>query len=276
MRWVLAFLSILLAPAMALGAGVGTVDYVAGDVSAIREGRVITLQPKAPVYAADTVVTGKRGRVKLSMHDGSSVFIGRNSRISLEQYRSRQGSLISGVFNLLWGKARFVVKKLRGSKSSFSVKTTTVVLGVRGTNFIVSVEKPPGIDPLQPGPVRLPRLPTMTLLEEGKLLIRAVPSGREAMLLPGQIAVITPTGRIDIRPFGQGDRDAMGTNVSGMSGGPDEGGPDVSVPVIVRPPSVIWGSQTIRGAPAAGPSNTITIQVPVGVQPPVIEEQPAK
>ena len=40
--------------------------------------------------------------------------------------------------NLVWGSARFIVKKISG-KSDFMVKTKTAVCGVRATDFAVSV-----------------------------------------------------------------------------------------------------------------------------------------
>jgi len=266
-------------PALAASGAAGSVDYLAGKVSAIRDGKAVALQAKAPVYASDSIVTGDRGRVKLIMNDGSRVYIGRNSRISLEKYSSRQGSLLSGTFNLLWGKARFIVEKLREENASFSVKTTTAVLGVRGTNFIVSVGMPAGINPLQAATPTLPPLPTRTLLTEGRLHLHAVASGRESMMEAGHMAVISPAGEIDIRPYSRGDLDGMGANVSEMLGSVDDTTPDVdalstsgaTVPVVVQPPTVIWGTQQVgRGAT----QGTTTIQVPITVQPPVIVEKP--
>jgi len=262
-------------PAIAANESVGKVVYTSGEVSAIRGTNVVALQANAPVYASDSVVTGDHGRVKLVMNDASTVYISRKSRISLEKYATRQKSLLSGAFNLLWGKARFIVEKLQSNDASFTVRTTTAVLGVRGTNFIVSVDMPAGINPMQSNP-QLPPQPTKTLLEEGSLHLRAVPSGREAMLEAGRMAVISPAGQIDIRPYGKGDLQGMGANVSGRldtsaPAAPEVGAPDtsgVTVPVVVQPPKVIMGSQ--RGATQGA------IQVPVTVEPPVIVEQPLK
>jgi len=258
---------------------VGSVVYLFGKVSVIRGAVATDLHANAPVYASDSIVTADRGRAKLLMKDGTRIYLGRNSRISLEEYRVRQESLLSSTLNLLWGKARFIVEKLHTSDASFTVRTTTAVLGVRGTNFIVSVDMPAGINPLQATAPALPALPTKTLLTEGRLHLRAVPSGREAMLEAGHMAVISPTGQIDIRPYNNGDLDSMGANVSEMlndidSSTPDAGSPDASgatVPVVVQPPTVIWGTQQVTGARGQVPT---TIQVPITVQPPVIVEKP--
>jgi len=138
---------------------VGKATYISGDVYVVRGEERIPLAEGDGVLAADTVITGSRGRVALQMHDNSKIHIGRSSRVSLSNYAVKEKTLVSGAFNVLWGKVRFFVAKLSGD-SSFNVTTKTAVLGVRGTEFVVVVPMPEGVE--DPTSIELsPNLPDL-------------------------------------------------------------------------------------------------------------------
>jgi len=257
----------------------GNITYVSGDVVVLRGDNEEPLVKNQLVFSSDTIITGKFGRVRLSMRDGSTISIGRLSRISISDFHVKNRSLMSGLFNMLWGKARFVVSHLKLANASFSVKTSTAVLGVRGTSFIVSLDMPENvIGHLNARQIRPDPMPTTTLLNEGRLAVKALPKGGEILLKAGQLAVVGKDGKIKIRPFTPQELKLLDMEFSDTPGSaamapPVIGKPKIMVPTVVQGPSVQMGTTVIPGGRAQ--QAPTTIQVPVSVQPPVITMMPA-
>ena len=164
------------------------------------------------VLRNDSIVTGKRGRVKIIMGDGSKVYIGANSRVSLRKYSLRGTKLLNASINMLWGKARFLVSKLKARNSFFRVRTPTAVLGVRGTEFVVIVPPTPELlnnafDNITLADV--PPLPTRTVLTEGAVDV-SVGNAAPERLLPGHTALVDKGGKVEIRETGEGDAEFKG------------------------------------------------------------------
>jgi len=192
-------IALLLVPAGSAAESVGNVGsaaFVSGDVYVVRGTERLALAEGDGVLAADTVITGSRGRVTLQMHDESKIHIGRLSRISLSDYALKEKSLMSGAFNVLWGKVRFFVAKL-SEGSGFKVSTRTAVLGVRGTEFVVIVPMPEGIaDPTTMAlPENLPELITTVYGIEG-LVEGFSPTGERVLIGPGVKVEFTNDGKI--------------------------------------------------------------------------------
>ena len=179
---------------------VGKVTYVSGDTFVIRDAERLPLTDGDALFPSDTIVTGKRGRVMLYMRDGSRLHISRLSRLSLSGYRFKEDdSLVSGAFNMLWGKVRFFVAKLNKG-STFNVNTSTAVLGVRGTEFLVVVPIPGGIT--DPTAIKLPPdLPpeiTEVVGVEG-LVVGLSKSGESIMISPGVTVEFTLDDKLIFR-----------------------------------------------------------------------------
>jgi hypothetical protein len=159
------------------------------------------------VLRNDSIVTGSRGRVKIVMGDGSKVYIGAKSRVSLRKYSLRGTKLLNASIHMLWGKARFFVNKLTTRGSSFRVRTPTAVLGVRGTEFIVLVPPTPELLNRAFDNITLedvPQLPTRTILSEGAVDV-SVGSAAPERLLPGHTALVDKGGKVMIRETGEDD-----------------------------------------------------------------------
>ena len=219
---------------------VGKAAYVSGDVYVVRGEERLPLVEGDGVLSADTVITGERGRVTLQMHDESKIHIGRLSRISLSDYTLKEKSLVSGAFNVLWGKVRFFVAKLSDG-SGFKVSTRTAVLGVRGTEFVVMVPMPEGIvDPATMElPPNLPDLITTVFGIEG--LVEGFSSTGERILIgPGVKVEFTNDGQIK---FTSQDKPiSVPTVKPGNTPPPPK--PDVPTPADIIVPSV---PQPVRG-----------------------------
>ena len=186
----------------------GRVTYQAGESWAVSEGKNRTLAVGDTVSPGEVIVTGEAGRVRLDMEDGSRVFVGSRSRIEIKDYKVENGNLVSGLFDMLWGKTRFLVSKLRSSSSTFSVNTTTAVIGVRGTEFSVVVPRPdklPAKQVLQYRPnIKLPPKPTQLMLFEGSVMGKSY-KGRRQLIKPGQLADFKLNGVIQARKILKSD-----------------------------------------------------------------------
>jgi len=131
---------VLLLPTVGQAAtAVGSVVTVSGDAQMERNGAMRAIGIHDDVFQSDVIITGDKGRVKLLMADSSKVYVGSKTRIGLQQYAMDDKGLFKASLDLAWGKARFFVNKLVSRKSSFEVKTSTAVLGVRGTGWLTEV-----------------------------------------------------------------------------------------------------------------------------------------
>ena len=183
-------------PLAAQASVAGKVVYHSGEAWALRDGDRVALQQGAEVHSGDVIVTTKSGRAKFSMVDNSVVYVGRQSRITIDRYDMKEGSLFSGSFNMLWGKVRFLVTKLNSSRANFSVKTKTATIGVRGTQFAVLVN-PPSVDlkPFVKVPSVIPAVPTTVMLFEGAVIGKSI-KGQIVNIKPGTIVRLKPNGAI--------------------------------------------------------------------------------
>jgi len=93
-----------------------------------------------PLFVGDTVVTGTRSKAKLLMKDDSIISIAPQSRIVIKDYEfSEKGRKRVSLLKILSGKARGVVNRFFSKKNSiFEIETPTAVVGVKGTDFIIS------------------------------------------------------------------------------------------------------------------------------------------
>lgn len=87
----------------------------------------------------ETVATVARGALHLNMLDGSEVRLGSDCRVVLDEFVYDPGKPEAGTMVATVGKgiARFVSGNI---KQRFQVRTPTVTIGIRGTDFSVWVE----------------------------------------------------------------------------------------------------------------------------------------
>lgn len=120
---------------------VGKVQKVQGKVYVIHKGarKAYQLKNSHPLFEGDTLITGSRSRINAAMADKSILALAPNAKliISKLEYKPQENTR-STIMGLLWGSARFIVKKLSG-EPNYQVRTETAVCGVRGTDFAVSV-----------------------------------------------------------------------------------------------------------------------------------------
>jgi hypothetical protein len=137
----LAFLSGLAAAASA--ADIGQIKIAKGQVAIERLGKTIPATVGARLQTSDIIKTGADGSVGITMDDDSLLSAGPNSALSLDQYAfdatTSQGrldtSLNKGTLAVISGR---IAKQ---SPDAMTVRTPTAILGVRGTEFVVSANE---------------------------------------------------------------------------------------------------------------------------------------
>ncbi len=114
----------------------GTVVAVRGKVEVDREGARSRLRVKDPIYVVDTIYTNN-GRVQLMFSDHSLVSLGRNTVLTVSEYRYRpqagEGALktrvTEGVFRVVGGAIT------RLAPENFTTETPTATIGIRGSMY---------------------------------------------------------------------------------------------------------------------------------------------
>jgi len=140
LREVLAIALLSGLAAAANAADIGQIKIAKGQVAIERLGKTIPATVGARLQTSDIIKTGADGSVGITMDDDSLLSAGPNSALSLDQFAfdstTNQGrldtSLNKGTLAVISGR---IAKQ---SPDAMTVRTPTAILGVRGTEFVVS------------------------------------------------------------------------------------------------------------------------------------------
>ena len=125
-------------------ADVGIATGTEGKILQFHEGETVSSNVKlaSPVFMNDRIKTKADSEASFTFDDKSSLTLGENSNISIKKHiYDPDKDLRQTVVNVALGTVRFVVTKGKAKGSSFKVVTPTAVAGVRGTEFVVTVDK---------------------------------------------------------------------------------------------------------------------------------------
>lgn len=121
-----------------MAADVAIVKVLKGDVKVLTLGKTKALQVNEWVSDGAVIATGPRSFARLVFTDKSQMNIGPSAQMKIEQFSGKD----SGVIDLVKGKIRSQVTKdylqMDSSKSKLFIKTKNAVMGVRGTDFVIS------------------------------------------------------------------------------------------------------------------------------------------
>jgi hypothetical protein len=129
---------------LALSAGaadIGQIKVAKGQVTIERGGQALPGEVGARLQAADVLKTGADGSVGITMSDNSLLSAGPNSILVLDRY-AFDPTTSQGQFDASLQKGSLAVISGRIAKQSpdaMKVRTPSSILGVRGTEFVVSV-----------------------------------------------------------------------------------------------------------------------------------------
>ena len=112
------------------GADTAVVGGLRGEVFVKSASGMVRIGPNYIMRQGDEIRTGKHSRVELMLIDGSRIRLGPESVFQVEELQQRLG------FRLTVGKFRAWVR--RSMSRRFRVRTPSVAVAVRGTEFAVS------------------------------------------------------------------------------------------------------------------------------------------
>lgn len=124
------------APAAAQ-AVIGGATAVENSVSGVVRGRPVRISLGDNVYRDQQVRTAADSRAKLTFLDQTNLSIGPDSTVKLDDFVYRGGDGVT--FNATLGAFRFVSGNAGGH--TYQVQTPQAIIGVRGTNFGVRVQR---------------------------------------------------------------------------------------------------------------------------------------
>jgi hypothetical protein len=127
-----------------LGIPIGQVVRIRGEAVIIHTGDIkgYMAGKDLPLYKGDRIVTRDNGYIRLGLKDQSMISLTSNTSLELNEsvYEPKKKNRFS-FFKMALGKARFIVLNMyQFRRSEFKVKTSTAIIGVRGSDFIIIVE----------------------------------------------------------------------------------------------------------------------------------------
>ena len=141
-------LMLLAAPAYAADGEIGKVTYAKGDVSLFQTGRsVATPMDKGdPVFAGDEIETGKNAAITVIFADKSSLSVGANGKIIVDQYKmdgntAKTVRLNTGNGPFEWTGAQNGAKdsEITTDSGTIAVGNAHVIRGAKGAETTVYV-----------------------------------------------------------------------------------------------------------------------------------------
>ena len=88
----------------------------------------------------DSVITADNSKAQLMFNDDTIITVGKNSNFSISEYMYEDSKEPTAQFNLVKGAMRTITGKIgKIAPERFSVRANTATIGIRGTNFTVTV-----------------------------------------------------------------------------------------------------------------------------------------
>ena len=122
-----------------------------------------------PIYAKDTLYVMEKSRISILLNDHSLHTFASNTKMSFNRMEYFPGNQYRSAHSMLHqGKGRFRVKNYKHFKqSSFSIKTPTALIGVRGSDFVIRA----ALNSTRVETLKKTRLSLLSLAEPDKLPI---------------------------------------------------------------------------------------------------------
>jgi hypothetical protein len=128
---------------LAAAADVGQIKTAKGQVSVERKGVSLPGQVGMALESADVLKTGPDGTVGVTMRDNTLLSAGPNSILALDRFEF-DPTTSAGRLDAKLQRGTLAVVSGRIAKQSpqaMTVRTPSAVLGVRGTEFVVSADE---------------------------------------------------------------------------------------------------------------------------------------
>lgn len=135
--WLVPAALVLIPPAHALDPS-GTAVAVVQATNATGPGGARVLGDAKPVFSGDTIKTGDIGRAQIRFNDDTRLVVSSNSSVVIDRFVvAASGSAGGATMNFARGAFRFMSGT--GASEAYALQTPTATIGVRGTEFDISV-----------------------------------------------------------------------------------------------------------------------------------------
>ncbi len=128
----------------------GTIERQRGDATRIVAGDAFPLAPQGWVYVGDTITTGRDARVIIRFNDSSTLTLGENANIDIDELVYDPANAAGGrqVLKFTQGVFQFVSGAISAADhANVAITTRVATIGIRGTRFVageLTVGMPPG------------------------------------------------------------------------------------------------------------------------------------
>ncbi len=173
---------------VAYAESVGTIIDVSGGAWSSRDGTKTLLRHKTPVFVTDIITTDYDGKVEILFNDDTSLAIGANSSIRIDDFVFDTGEKASFAVSAIKGVSRVITGKVvEQNREGFTVKTPLATVGIRGTIVTTDVGTKAGD----------PQIIMLNQIGEGRTLHIVGNDGDEVIMTRAGYSVrINPTGQI--------------------------------------------------------------------------------
>jgi hypothetical protein len=122
---------------------IGQVKTLTGEGSVIRAGNTIKANPGSPIYQNDTLTTADGSSMGVTFADNTTLSLGAASELTVDEFiydaaagnASFNASVLGGVVAIISGD----IAKMKPENAR--INTPVATIGIRGTRFVVRVEK---------------------------------------------------------------------------------------------------------------------------------------
>jgi hypothetical protein len=122
-------------------ADAGTIQELSGTVNIIgADNRTRVAGPRESIQPGDTLQTAQRSEVLIKMADDSKIALRQNTRFQITDFKFDQKPTDSSILSVLRGTARMISGLIgKNTPTQVAIRASTATIGIRGTDFEVSV-----------------------------------------------------------------------------------------------------------------------------------------
>ena len=123
-----------------LFASVGTITALKGNATISRETKVLTAKTGFKIEEKDIIKTSLDTKMQIIFNDETIITLGKNTTFSVNKYLFENDVKPIANFGLFKGAMRTITGKIgKIAPDRFKVKTNTASIGIRGTNFTITI-----------------------------------------------------------------------------------------------------------------------------------------
>ena len=137
----LVFASSMVSPIIGLAADAGSIQQISGNVSIVGADKTSRKAgQRDKIQSGDTITTESRSEAMIKLSDDSTVVLRPNTQFQFTDFKFEQKPSDTSIVSILRGTARMISGLIgKNSPNQVAVRASTATIGIRGTDFEVSV-----------------------------------------------------------------------------------------------------------------------------------------